>query len=182
MIKFKNLPEDDRCVKCDHECNEDCGNVEPKSALCELLGVELDEKFNIVGQYYTNPYTIRCDSGVVTIFDSNDEYIDLNVLFKVIQDPTNYITKYHSLKLRRAFNALITLGYVYVVRNPSRYRIECTVLFSNKPPFRASTQSDWVTKGNFISVTDTNIDPFLFDFIKGDNPLPFVIPEIAHEE
>ena len=54
--------------------------------ICEISGVELDEKFNVQGQYYSNPYVIKymLDT-LLFVSDKTGEDIASWIMIKLIE-------------------------------------------------------------------------------------------------
>lgn len=182
MIKFRNLPDrdlDDRCIKCDHECNEDCGD-EHTPNLCKILGVRLEEEFMLNKSTIHNPCKVVMRDGLHVIENSygNVVLLDMQFMYKVIDSPRMYIKEWYSKELREVFKALNVLGIKYAVRNVSVHGIKFDILFSFNKPFSITKNSSWEVKGGFMNIKETEIDPDLFNFITGDEKEPFEIPYI----
>ena len=54
-------------------------------SLDEILGIEIDKRFNIEGQYLSNPYVITYENNIM-VFKSlkTDEEIHSRILIKII--------------------------------------------------------------------------------------------------
>ena len=182
MIKFKNLPEDDRCGRCDHECNEDCsGEMTPN--LCKILGVRLEEEFQIDIYGVDNPCRVVMIQGIAMLRDRYNMTVQGANLYGVIQSPQMYVKQAFSEFQMDAFKALYALGYKYVFKHFTMTSMdEPIILFSSTKPYRKNNTYSWVTDSVQLNIEQTNLDPDLFDFIKEDDNEPFeILPRFFNE-
>lgn len=147
-----------------------------KPRICEILGVELGQKFNIKGYYYSSPFYLKEETDD-SIFLYNCKGISDNgtMLVKIINHPSLIeIIPNYTYEQKEIFKALKTLGYNYIARD-SDYSIYA---FEKKP--REKLKYYWSSEDivSFELETSKIMNKPHLNFIDWENEKPFEIPEV----
>mgnify|MGYP000988648507 CR=1 FL=1 len=149
--------------------------IQDKPRICEILGVELEQKFNIKGYNYSSPFYLKKEmNDNIFLYNRNGISDNGTMLVKIINNPSliEIMPKY-TTEQKAIFKALKTLGYSYMARD-SDYT---TYAYELKPE---KCEYDWHSTGDTYMELETSkiLNAPHLNFIKWEDDDPFEIPEL----
>ena len=139
-----------------------------KPRICEILGVEVGEKFNIKYSIFS-PFKLMNDDGF-ELKDRNNQSWSVDSLIKIINNP-EWIEKLPKWtdEEKEILKALKVLGFGWIARD-NNSNINFLYAFSVKPYKKHNV---WINEDRIYTLNEK-----LFSFIKWEDKEPFEIPNI----
>ena len=147
-----------------------------KPRICEILGVNVGQKFNIKGKKYSSPFYLSEAEvdGSMFLYNNNGISDNGSMLTVIINNPSlmEIIPEYTD-EQKEIFKALKTLGYNYIARD-SDYSIYA---YESKPE---KCMGNWHSiDDNCVGLeTDKILNAPHLNFINWEDGEPFEIPEV----